>query len=138
MTFAFDELEARALVDAAGCDEDVVCPEHQLAIARRPRETEALVHESRADTEASRPRLDEEEPELRDRLCLLDAEHAPGALAVDLRDPAALALGIEVCDELRDNVGHQRFERLVPAVLLRIERAVALDDPAHVAWPVRA
>jgi hypothetical protein len=37
-----------------------------------------------------------------------------------------------------DDPGDERLERLVPAVLLRVERAVALDDPAEVprtGWP---
>src|SRR5439155_11476830 len=91
-----------------------------------------------ADTEASRSWLDEQQSQLRDGLRLLDAEHAPGALAVDLRDPASLALGIKVRDELRDDIGHQRLEPFVPAVLIRVERAVALDDPTHIPWAMRA
>ena len=40
-------------------------------------------------------------------------------------------------DEPRDYVGYKSFERFVPAVLLPVERSVTLDDPAHVAGPVR-
>ena len=46
MTLAFDELEAGAFVDAAGRDQDVVRPEHQVAIARRTREANAFVDEA--------------------------------------------------------------------------------------------
>ena len=46
MTFALDELEARALVDPARRDENIVRPEHQLAIPGRARETDAFIDEA--------------------------------------------------------------------------------------------
>ena len=51
-------------------------------------------------------------------LLILDHEHAAHRLAVHLGDPAALALRIEVIEEIRHDPGHQRLEALVPAVLL--------------------
>src|SRR2546428_8352256 len=138
MALAFDELKPRTLVDATRRDEDVVRPKGQLAISRYPSETDALVDESRANAEAARLRLDEQEAKFRDGLGLPDAEHAARALVIDLGDPASLALAVEVGDELRDDVRHQRLERFVPPVLLPVERAVPLDDPSHVAGPVRA
>src|SRR5256885_9606570 len=138
MAVAFDELKPRALVDATRRDEDVVRPKGELAISRCARETDALVDESRANAEAARLRLDEQEAKFRDGLGLPDAEHAADTLPVDFGDPAALALGVEVGDEFRDDVRDQRLERFVPPVLLPVERAVPLDDPSHVAGPVRA
>jgi hypothetical protein len=54
---------------------------------------------------------------------------ATGALG----DPAALARGVEVLEELRDDVGRERFVFRRPAVFLGVERALPRDDPAHVA-----
>src|SRR6266550_4610117 len=138
MAFALDELEPRALVDATRRDEDVVCPERELPIPRRASEPDAFDDESRANAEAARLRLDEQEAKLRDGLGLPDAEHAADTLPVDFGDPTPLALGIEVGDELRDDLRHQRLERFVPPVLLPVERAVPLDDPTHIAGAVRA
>src|SRR5207247_1247144 len=124
MALAFDELKPRALVDATRRDEDVVRPKGELAIPCCARETDAFGDESRANAEAARLRLDEQEAKFRDGLGLPDAEHAARALVIDLGDPAALALAIEVGDELRDDVRDERLERFVPPVLLPVERAV--------------
>src|SRR4029077_11652187 len=61
-----------------------------------------------------------------------DQKNAPGTTTVNFRDPAALVRGIELSGELGGDGGDQRLELLVPAVLLEVQRAVALDDPAHV------
>ena len=58
--------------------------------------------------------------------------------AVALGDPAGLARRVELFDEARGDVRHQRLEAHVPAVLLRIQRAVARHHPADVAGAVRA
>jgi hypothetical protein len=55
-----------------------------------------------------------------------------------LRDPAALARRVELPDEFGGDPGHQGFELLVPAILAEVQRAVALDHPAHVPGAVRA
>src|SRR5438034_3160731 len=138
MALAFDELKPRALVDATRRDEDVVRPKRELAISRCASETDALVDESRPDAQATCPWLDEQEAQLRHGLRLVDAEHAADTLPVDFGDPTALALAVEVGDELRDDVRHQRLERFVPPVFLPVDRAVPLDDPAHIAGAVRA
>ena len=41
--------------------------------------------------------------------------------------------GVEAVDEVGGDARDERLEAHVPAVLARIERAVALDDPADVA-----
>ena len=46
--------------------------------------------------------------------------------------------GIEVGEELVDNFRDQGFEGLVPSELLRVADALAMDDPPHIADPVRA
>ena len=83
-------------------------------------------------------RLNEQQAQLGGRAALIHHEDRADALAVALGNPAALALGIELAQEFGDDVGHQRLEQRAPAVLLAVEHAVALDDPAHVARPMRA
>src|SRR5262249_31945263 len=66
-------------------------------------------------------------------------EDASQALARGIRgDPAALARGVEAGDELGGDLRHQRLELAAVAVLLVVDRPVALDDPAHVPRPVTA
>jgi len=76
--------------------------------------------------------------QLRDGRRFAHDEHTAGALAVALRDPRALARGVEALEEFRRDLGDHRLERDVPPVLARVERAVARHDPAEVAGPVRA
>src|SRR5262249_38122923 len=59
-------------------------------------------------------------------------------LAIDLGDPAALALSIETAQKFRRELGDQRLELLVPAIFLGVKRAVPADHPAHIADAVRA
>src|SRR3989442_5538569 len=92
MPFAVHELEARALVDAPSGDEHAVRPERDRAIAGLPREADAFGHEPSADAEASRARLDEQEPELCDGFRSLDDEDGADDVALALGDPAAFSL----------------------------------------------
>jgi len=91
-----------------------------------------LLVEPPADAQSAGARLDEQQAQLRDAVVLSDAEDAAGALAVDFGDPRSLALGIVRVDVVRDDARDERLERLVPAVFLRVERAVAADHPAEV------
>ena len=86
-----------------------------------------------ADAQAARVGLDQEQAQLGDALAGLDQEHAADARPWRSAIQHALALGIEVVDEFRDDAGDQRLEGHVPAVFGVIQRAVALDDPAEVA-----
>src|SRR4051812_18506681 len=99
-------------------------PERDPAVAGQPREADAFVDEPRADAEAARGRLDVEHAQFRDGSGLLHQEDRAGNLAISLRDPAALARGVEVLDELGGDLRHERLEPLVVAVFLRIEDAV--------------
>src|SRR5260370_66996 len=128
-----DQAEAGGLVDAPGGAQHAVGPQRELPVAGVPREAHALVHEARADAEPARLRLDQQQPQLGDGLRVLDEEHGADDLAVLLRDPAALPPRVVVLDERRHDARDQRLEALVPAVLLRVQRAVAVDEPAHVA-----
>src|SRR3954467_12201745 len=93
------EAETGRLVDAARGVQRFLRPEHDLAVPARPRECHAFGHELLAESEAARSRLDDEQPELRDRLRFGDQENAADVLAVALGDPAALARRIEMLDE---------------------------------------
>jgi len=81
---------------------------------------------------AARGRLDEEEPQLGDGPRLLDDEHRADVLSAALGDPAAFVLRIKIADEPRGDFRHQGLERHVPGVLLRVERAVARNNPSDV------
>ena len=98
-------------------------------------ETKHLLHQPGADPEAPSPRLHQQQPQPRGGGVLAHAEHASGRRAVDLGDPGRFGLRIPVVHVVRDDPGHQRLVRAVPAELLRVHRPVSLHHPAHVARP---
>ena len=104
-------------------------------VARVAGEAGALVDEAASDAEAARRRVDEQHAQLGDALALaiLLHEDAADVLAAPLGDPAALVRGVELLDVVGDDAGDERLEARVPAVLARVQLAVALDDPAVVA-----
>src|SRR5437660_682879 len=128
-----EQPKADAGVDVARRQQIALRPQPHLAVTGGTREADALVHQTAADAQPARLRLDQEQAQLADRLCRLDQKDASHTLAMALGDPAPLALGVEVIDESGDDAGHERLEVLVPAVLLGVQRAVPLDHPAHVA-----
>ncbi len=69
-------------------------------------ERHALVDQPPAEAQATGPRLDEQDPQLRRVVVAVAAQHAPGPHAVDLGDPPGLppvrAAGPEVGDDARD------------------------------------
>src|SRR6266566_6070163 len=101
-----DERVSRVLVDASSGMEHAVGPEHDLAVARLAGEARALIHESRADAEAARLRVDEQEPQLRDSAGLLHEEHAAPVHAIPFGDPAALPFRVEDRKSTRLNSSH--------------------------------
>ena len=76
---------------------------------------------------------DEQQPQPRDLGRVLRQEDRAEALAVAFGDPAALILGIEIVEEVGDDLRAQPLEILGPSVFLRVEHGVARDDPAEVA-----
>src|SRR5262249_21415403 len=108
-----------------------------LLVACGARETHAFLNEPRAEAEPARFRLDQQETKPRDFVGLLHQQDRPDVLPVALRAPAAVALGIALADEGGHDLRGQRFERLVPAVLLAVDRAVPAYDPTEVAGPRR-
>src|SRR5581483_11826755 len=98
------------LVDRARGMEDVVGPKDDLAVAGAAGEGDALLDQALADAEAARLGIDDQKPELRHCRRFSDQKDRAHILSVLLRDPAALAHGIEAADELRRDLGHQRLE----------------------------
>src|SRR2546426_7394349 len=96
-----DAAEAGLLVQAARRVQLALRPQRELAIAGLPREADALVDQAAADTESSRVRLHEEQPQLGDGLRFTHDEDRTDDLAVPIRDPAALASRVEVIEEVR-------------------------------------
>ena len=132
MRLLVDQLEAGRLVDPARGTEHVVGPQDDVLVPRLPGEPEALVDEPMSDAEPARPRLDEEQPELRAVVVAPAAQHAPGASSVDLGDPRLLAR-VRGSAEVGDDPRHEPLEVVVPPVFIGVDRAVALDDPPAVA-----
>src|SRR6185436_18571275 len=101
----------------------------QLPVALRAREGDAFLDQPPPEAGAARRRLDQQEAEPR-RALVVDDEDAADALAVALGDPAALALRVEVLEEVLDDAGDQRLEARAPPILLVVEHRVALGHPA--------
>src|SRR5712691_4937370 len=129
VALACDQLEASVLVDAARGGKNAVGPERDLAVARGAGEADALVDEASANAEATRLGIDEQEAEPGNACAVLHQEHAAYRLAAALRHETAFAPTVELAQELGDDLGGERLDILVPAVLAAIDRAVAGDDP---------
>src|ERR1700730_6852230 len=102
-----------------------------------PRETQAFIDQTPADTEASRLRLDQQQTKLGNRFRALRTEDRTDDLLVLLGNPAALAPRIIVLDESCDDPRDERFESFVPAVLLGVQKAMPADHPTHIARLMR-
>src|SRR5260370_41969478 len=127
------EPEARPLVDAAGRGQHAVGPQGDFAIVRLVRKTQRLLDQSGADAEPASFRFDQQKPQPRDLVRFPHQEDRSYILALLLGDPATLAPGIMVADEGCNDFRDERCESLVPTVFLRVKRAMASHDPAHVA-----
>ncbi len=75
----------------------------------------------------------QEQPQLGHLVALPDAEDRPQPPPGRLGDPAALARRIVVAEEGREDLGHQRLEAHVIALVAGIERAMLADQPAGIA-----
>src|SRR5262249_49144601 len=133
-----DAAEARRLIDAARRDKDALRPQCHLLVAPLARRADALLDERAADAEPARFFLHEQQPQLCDLVTAVYQEDGAERLAACLRDPAMLARSVIVLDELRADLGGQRFVADVPAIFLGIGFRLARDHPADVAGPVAA
>src|SRR5439155_12995969 len=125
--FGADEGEPRPLVDPPSAGQHVVRPERQLAVAGGAREAQALLDEARADAQAARRRLDEEQAQLCGVASLGDAQDAAHGAPAKLGDPGGLARWVAAVDVVGDYPRDERPEGLGPAVPPRVERTVAVD-----------
>src|SRR5262245_34117554 len=117
-----------------GCRQNAVSPERDFFISRMACKSNALVDQSCPQAEATSLRIDQQQAQSCDAGLIVFHQHdAADILAVQLRDPAAFELRIEIVDEIGDDLRAQALERLGPTILLQIELRVARDDPAEVA-----
>ena len=135
-----DEMVALGLVEVAGGVEDTVRPQGDFAVVGVAGEEGALADEGTAEAQATGRGVDEEEAETGGSagFFVFDEEDGADGFAVALGDPAALAGGVEVVDEVGGDMGDEGLEALVPAVLAGVEEAMTLDDPAHVSGAMGA
>src|SRR6476659_4585910 len=112
--------------------ENAVRPESDLAITDSPREGNAFIHEAAANAQATRRRLDVEQPQSGDSLRILHTENRANDFSVALGDPASLALRIEALKEFRGDFRDERLESLIPPMLLIVEDPLTVGDPADV------
>src|SRR3954468_21436551 len=87
------ELEAGALVDAAGRDQDALRPQCHLAVAPIACALEALLDQCATDAEPPRALLHLQQAQLGDLVGSLDQKDRADRLATHFRDPAVLACG---------------------------------------------
>src|SRR5947209_5047989 len=132
------EFEPGSFIDAPRRNEDAIGPEHYLFVAMAPREAEALFDEAGAQAQTTCLRLDQKQSKFGDRLTGLHDKHRADDFTPHLRDPAAFACRVVVGDKVRDDLGHERFKAFIPAVLLSVQDAVSVRDPAHVPGLMRA
>src|ERR1700722_1997055 len=95
--------KAAALIDRPRRDQDALRPQRDPAVAGTPSETNTFLDEPASDAVAAGARLDQEEAELRDAAAGVDQHDRADRLAVDLCDPAGLALGVEAGEEFGDD-----------------------------------
>ena len=117
----------------AGGAEFALRPKHHLLVAGLAAEANAFGDQATAESQAARGRFHQQEAQLANGLRFPNQEDSTNDLAVFLCNPATLALGIEILDEVGNDFGDQRFEAFVIPIFLRVECTVAMDHPPHVA-----
>src|SRR4051794_6665640 len=127
------ELEACALIDATRGDQDALRPQRHLAVAPLARILDALLDQRAADTESPRFLFHLQQPQLGNLVRGLDQKDRADRLAAHFRNPAVLARGVIVLDELCADFGDQGLVADIPVVVGRIGGGLPGDDPAHVA-----
>src|SRR5262245_13177889 len=125
--------EAGGIVDSPGARERAVGPEHHPPVAPLAGELDAAADQPAADPAAARIRVDEEQPQLSHLLGAARTVDSPHPTAAELGDPGRFATEVVIVEVVRDHPGHQRHERLVPALLVGVEVGMTLEHPAVVA-----
>ena len=114
--------------------ESAVRPQSDLCVTFVPRKTHALIDKSGAESKSARFRVDQQQAQARYVGLVVFHQHdTADILAAHLGDPAALAPGIKIVDEVGDDLRAQPLERIGPAVFAQIQLGVARHDPAEVA-----
>src|SRR5258705_7819907 len=112
-------------------------PQHHLLVSNLSGEAYALRHQASTNAQTACRGFYQQQAELRNRSRFLHQEDGSYDLAILLRDPAALPLRNEILDELGGDFCDQRLEALVIPVFLRIEDAMPMHHPTHVAGLMR-
>src|SRR3984893_2056618 len=117
--------------------QDRLRPQSDLLIAGLSRKAGTLVDQAIADAQSARRRFHQQQPKPRDFLGFANQKNGTDYAAVFLGHPAALALGIELLDKLCGDLRYYPLEALVPSIILRVQRPMAMNNPAHVPRLVR-
>src|SRR5262245_7692064 len=132
--FFVNQLITCLFVDMTGGIQHTISPEHDLPVACLSGEALTFTDKAFSDAKPARLRIDQQQSQLCHRLRLFDEKNRADIIAIPFRNPAAFPFRIKVLDEPGGDLGDQRLELLVPAVLLGIQHSVLMDDPAHIAW----
>src|SRR2546428_8600543 len=138
MGFPSHKLEPGSLIDAPRRNEDAIGPEHEFFVAMAPRKADALFDEAGAQAQTTCLGSDQTQSEFSHCLTGLHDKHGADDFTSHLGNPAAFSHRLVVVDEIRDDLGHERFKAFVPAVLLSVQDAVSVRDPAHIPRLMRA
>jgi hypothetical protein len=130
-----NQLEAALEVEVPGRGEWLVGPQSHELIAGAPGELEARIDQRAAEIVTTRVGVNEQDAQERGVLTVVigHAEHAAGALSVELGDPCGLAIGGVTGGVVGHDPGDERLEAGVPAEFVRVDLAVGHHDPAEVA-----
>jgi hypothetical protein len=123
----------RGLVDAPRGQQQAVGPQAHARITRLTGEGFTLRRKPLAQAQAACLGFHQQHAQLRDAgfgggrglVARLHQEHAAERDAIGLGDPGRFACRVEAFDEVGGDARHQGLEAHVPAVLLRVQRAVA-------------
>jgi hypothetical protein len=133
VAFLRDQAKAGAFIDATGTGKNVVGPEHHAAVAGSTGGVEAGFDQHAADALPARRALDMEHPQLRLLVASPHQKYGPQALSRALGNPAELLARDKIAQECGADFAHQRLIFLVPAIFVRLEPGLTLDDPANIA-----
>jgi hypothetical protein len=132
MRFAVDQLKSSMFIDTSCVNEYGGSPKRQPDVAGRARERNALPYQSCPEAAPTHSRLDQQQPQLRHSIILSNTENAAYRNAVKPGDPRCLARRIMTPCKAGDDICDECFKFCVPAVLVRVQLAMASHDPVHV------
>src|ERR1700730_4431058 len=130
MRFSKYETVAGLLVEVPRGQQFALRPKRNLPISRLPRKLGTFVYQSRSDSHPSRGRLHQQQTQPGNFVRLRNQEHRADYFAIFLGDPATLALRVISLYEFGHDGSRQRLEALIISVLLPIEQALPVNNPA--------